>query len=72
MNKYVVCSIKNVLYRLFVAIAYYIFSYNPGDVLMIQPCNIEEIVEEFLTLVGWLPDTMVSIKERPDGIKFYT
>lgn len=42
-------------------------SYNPGDVLMIQPCNIEEQVEEFLTLVGWLPDTMVSIKERPDG-----
>lgn len=37
-------------------------SYDPGDVLMIQPCNIQEKVDEFFQLVAWEADDIINVE----------
>lgn len=38
-------------------------SFVPGDVLMIKPRNTAAKVDEFLSLVGWNPDTCIEIEQ---------
>ena len=43
------------------------FSYSPGDVLMIQPHNMADTVDEFMDLLHLTPDAQFTLQQNDPG-----
>ena len=50
-----------------VIVDFFFYSYTPGDVVMIQPCNSSESVDAFLQLLGLNPDQEFSLQPNDPG-----
>ena len=46
---------------------FFLFRYSPGDVLMIQPQNSDETVQEFIDLFGLQGDTQFTLIQNDPG-----
>jgi len=44
-----------------------LFSYNAGDVLMVQPHNMPDTVSSFIDLFHLDPDALVTVNSAPPG-----
>ena len=43
------------------------FSYSPGDVVMIQPDNLDSVVDDFIQLLDLDPNKILKISKQDKG-----